>query len=89
MSSCSQVEIQANRSIEEGRRLYVGNLSYEATVKDVECVFKDVKSRIQSINMSVDPMTGRNLSYCFVDFATKGLAEEVMATHNGENLSSS
>jgi hypothetical protein len=33
---------KAERAIEEGRRLYVGNLPYEATVKDVEELFKDI-----------------------------------------------
>lgn len=33
--------------------------------------------------MSVDPMTGRNPSYCFVDLVSKDLAEGVMEMYNG------
>lgn len=33
--------------------------------------------------MSVDPMTGRNPSYCFVDLISKDLAEGVMEMYNG------
>lgn len=36
--------------------------------------------------MSVDPMTGRNPSYCFVDLASKDLAEHVMEEYNGRDF---
>lgn len=36
--------------------------------------------------MSVDPMTGRNPSYCFVDFTTKDLAERVMEEYDGREF---
>jgi RNA recognition motif-containing protein len=58
-------------------------MPYEATVKDVESLFKNISDGIQAINMSVDPMTGRNPSYCFVDFKSKDLAERVMEEYNG------
>lgn len=79
-------ESKAEQAIEEGRRLYVGNMSYEATVKDIESLFADVVSEIQAINMSVDPMTGRNPSYCFIDFNSKELAEKVMAEYDGREF---
>jgi RNA recognition motif-containing protein len=75
----------AEQAIEEGRRLYVGNMPYEATIRDVESLFKDV-SGIQGINMSVDPMTGRNPSYCFVDFESKELAARIMGEFNGRDF---
>jgi len=34
------------QAIEEGRRLYVGNMPYEATSKDVEKLLEDVAVRI-------------------------------------------
>jgi len=36
--------------------------------------------------MSVDPMTGRNASYCFVDFTSKDLADKVMEEYNNHEL---
>lgn len=75
---------KADAAINEGRRLYVGNMPYEATVKDVETLFKDLT--IESINMSVDPMTGRNPSYCFVDFPSKEIAQTVMEEYNGRDF---
>jgi RNA recognition motif-containing protein len=58
-------------------------MPYEATVKDVESLFKDISDGIEAINMSVDAMTGRNPSYCFVDSKSKELAERVMEEYNG------
>ena len=79
-------DAQAEQAIEEGRRVYVGNLPYEATVRDIETLFKGIKSEVQAINMSVDPMTGRNPSYCFVDFTTREFAEQVMQEYNGQDF---
>lgn len=93
---------KAQQAIEQGRRLYVGNLRYEVTVKDVQRLFSEVADGIESINsmsflicsyqfadnlsVSVDPITGRNPSYCFVDFTTKELAERVMRDYDGQLL---
>lgn len=55
-------------------------------MKDVESMLEDVTEGIQAINMSVDPMTGRNPSYCFVDFKTKVMAERVMEEYNGREF---
>jgi RNA recognition motif-containing protein len=76
--------LQAERTIEEGRRVYVGNLPYEATTKDIEKLFEDISSGVEAINMSVDPMTGRNPSYCFVDFISSNLANQVMQEYNSQ-----
>lgn len=78
--------MQAEQAIEEGRRLYVGNMPYQATTKDVEKLFEDVLNGVQAINIAVDPMTGRNPSYCFVDFTTREMAERVMDEYDGRDF---
>ena len=40
----------------------------------------------EHINMSIDPYTGRNPSYCFVEIATKGQADRAMRELNGKEL---
>lgn len=57
-------------------------MPYDTSVKDIEGLFADVDG-IEAINMSIDPMTGRNPSYCFVDLVTKDLAEGIMEMYNG------
>jgi RNA recognition motif-containing protein len=60
----------------------VGNLPYEAKLDDIRSLFADISGQIQDITMSVDPMTGRNPSYCFVDFTTKEAAAQAIETFN-------
>lgn len=38
------------------------------------------------INMSIDPFTGRNPSYCFVEVSTKTQADEAIEQMNGKDL---
>jgi hypothetical protein len=38
------------------------------------------------LQVSVDPMTGRNPSYCFIDFATKNLAERVILEYHVQDF---
>lgn len=66
--------------------MYVGNLPYEATVQDIEALFVDLGKGVESINMSVDPMTRRNPSYCFVDFTSKELADTAMVEYDGKEF---
>ena len=40
----------------------------------------------EHINMSIDPYTGRNPSYCFVELATKEQAEQAMRELNGKEF---
>src|SRR4051812_39715442 len=38
---------QSEQAVSEGRRIYVGNLPYEATVKDIETLLTDVGAGIE------------------------------------------
>lgn len=67
-------------------RLYVGNLLYSASRGDVEQFFTANGFNVSGISMSVDPATGRNPSYCFVDFETAPEASRAMNELNGTEL---
>ena len=93
---------RTQQAIDEGRRLYVGNMPYFAKTADVTKVFSEsgfemygTKSFVYSsiymvtlcrdyINMSIDPFTGRNPSYCFVELKTTNEAETAMKTLSGK-----
>ena len=77
---------EAAKAIDQGRRLYVGNLPYEAKLDDIRALFADISDVIQDISMSIDLMTGRNPSYCFVDFTSKEAAAEAMENYNGQTF---
>ncbi|CAK1358394.1 hypothetical protein CB0940_06988 [Cercospora beticola] len=72
--------------MEETPRLYVGNLPYVAQKKDIETLFQQHNITVKNIDISVDPFTGRNPSYCFVDFYDRETAQHVLDTLQGENV---
>ncbi|KKK14840.1 hypothetical protein P175DRAFT_0526393 [Aspergillus ochraceoroseus IBT 24754] len=74
------------QAISEGRRLYVGNMPYTAKSEDVQALFTAAGFGIERIDIAIDPFTGRNPSYCFVDLETKELAERAMAELDGQDM---
>ena len=69
-----------------GTRLYVGNLLYSAGRPDIESLFVESGFQISGLSMSVDPFTGRNPSYAFVDFETAEEAQRAMDQVNGKEM---
>jgi RNA recognition motif-containing protein len=72
------------KAIAEGRRLYVGNLPYRAKPSDVTSYFDSAGYPTTRISMSVDPFTGRNPSYCFLEFEDKETAQNAMQALEGK-----
>lgn len=59
------------KAIAEGLRIYVGNLPYMVKEDDVSKLFLDDGYDVKRIVISIDPFTGRNPSYCFIELQTK------------------
>jgi RNA recognition motif-containing protein len=76
----------ATAAIAEGRRIYVGNLVYYAKPSDVTSHFTSAGYAISRISMSIDPFTGRNPSYCFVEFDSKDAADDAMQKLDGTTI---
>jgi len=83
----------APRSFNQGQqretsetRLYVGNLLYSAQKDDILQFFNENGFNVANISMSIDPETGRNPSYCFVDFENAEDASRAMAELNGRDV---
>ncbi|KAE8145651.1 hypothetical protein BDV25DRAFT_164152 [Aspergillus avenaceus] len=74
------------QAISEGRRLYVGNMPYTAKSEDVQALFTAAEFIIERIDIAIDPFTGRNPSYCFVDLESKELAEKAMNELDGRDM---
>ncbi|KAI9372651.1 hypothetical protein BJX61DRAFT_506472 [Aspergillus egyptiacus] len=77
---------QVPQAISEGRRLYVGNMPYTAKMEDVQALFNAGGFEVSRIDISIDPFSGRNPSYCFVDLETRDLAERAMSELDGHDL---
>lgn len=70
----------AAAAVAEGRRIYVGNLVYAAKKDDIFKLFTDHNFEPQKIDISVDPFTGRNPSYCFLEFGSS--VKAALAIHD-------
>jgi hypothetical protein len=73
----------AQEAIADGRRIYVGNLLYAVKKEDVSKLFADHGCPVEKVDMSVDPFTGRNPSYCFVEFHSAGCASTAVHDVDG------
>ena len=59
------------------RKLYVGNIPYEATEDDLQGLFGEVGS-VASINVMRDRETGRARGFAFVEMATEAEAQNAI-----------
>ncbi|KAK5651529.1 hypothetical protein OQA88_11983 [Cercophora sp. LCS_1] len=82
-----QPQNQHSGALAEGRRIYIGNIVYTVTPTDIETLLNKAGfPQYEKIHISVDPVSGRNPGYCFVEFPTRELAEEAMSTLNGISI---
>ncbi|ERS98111.1 ribonucleoprotein [Sporothrix schenckii 1099-18] len=78
-------------AIAEGRRIYLGNLLYATKPNEIEQALEDHGfGNFAQIHVSIDPVSGRNPGYCFVDFNDRETAEtalnSLVATVRGRPL---
>jgi len=70
-------------AIARAHRIYVGNLLYRATESDVLSLLQNHGYSVQRLDMSIDPMTGKNPSYCFVELPSREEANWAVRSLNG------
>jgi RNA recognition motif-containing protein len=66
-----------------GKKLYVGNLSYDVTSSDLEQMFAQHGS-VQSAEVIQDRMTGRSKGFGFVEMASDDEAQAAISAMNGQ-----
>jgi hypothetical protein len=73
------------KTIAEGRRIYLGNLLYEVKPNEIEDMLSanGFGEDVESVHISIDPVTGRNPGYCFINFNGSGAAEIALDTLTG------
>ncbi|KAK4240452.1 hypothetical protein C8A03DRAFT_13260 [Achaetomium macrosporum] len=73
-------ETQQGDALSEGRRIYVGNLLYTVKPNDVEDMLRQsgFGESFEKLHISVDPVSGRNPGYCFVEFTTREEADRAL-----------
>lgn len=68
-----------------GKKLYVGNLDYSVTEKQLEEYFTPY-GEIISVNVIKDRYTGEPRGYAFVEFSNAGDAENAKTALNGKEI---
>jgi cold-inducible RNA-binding protein len=68
-----------------GRKLFVGNLSFQTTSADLEALFGEVGA-CESVAVITDRDTGRSRGFGFVEMASNVEAQKAIAAINGRDL---
>ena len=67
-----------------GKKLYVGNMSYDVSSSDLEQLFK-THGEVQSAEVINDRMTGRSKGFGFVEMGSDQEAQAAIAALNGKD----
>ncbi len=67
-----------------GKKLYVGNLSYNVTSSDLQQLFAQFGT-IQSADVIMDKMTGKSKGFGFVEMGSDAEAQAAIAAMNGKD----
>lgn len=68
-------------------RIYVGSLDYNAKPADIEGLLHESNlDDFEKIHIKVDPISGRNPGYCFVEFSSYELASGALDQLAGKSL---
>ena len=71
-------------SVTDGRRLYIGNLAFATTEKDLSDFFEEFL--VESITVPKLPNSGRSVGYAFVDLSTATEAQRAISELSGDEL---
>jgi len=67
-------------------KLYVGNLSFEATEAEITEAFEQDSRRVNSVSLVKDRDTGRSRGFAFVEMASEDDARAAIAALDGAEL---
>ena len=68
-----------------GKKIFVGNLSFNTTSADLEALFSEMGT-CESATVVTDRETGRSRGFGFVEMSSPGEADKAIAGLNGRNV---
>jgi RNA recognition motif-containing protein len=68
-----------------GKKLHVGNLSYDFKASDLEDIFKKI-GEVKSVKLITDLETGKSKGFAFVEMATSEDAAAALQKLNGKEV---
>jgi RNA recognition motif-containing protein len=66
-------------------KLYVGNLSFDTTISDLEKMFGEIGA-IDSASLIEDRETGRSRGFAFIEMSSAEDATKAISTINGKEI---
>ena len=69
-----------------GTKIFVGNLSYQATEQDLHDLFAADGRKVDRVSIVTDRETGRSRGFAFVEMANAADAEAAMSALDGREL---
>lgn len=69
-----------------GKRLFVGNLSFNSTEDSIQAVFDQGGLKTASISIVTDRETGRSRGFAFVEMTSDADAQAAIKALDGQNL---
>jgi RNA recognition motif-containing protein len=79
----SDARYQPIKEITMGKKLYVGNLSYDVKSPDLQAMFA-AHGKVMSADVIMDRDTGRSKGFGFVEMSTDAEAQAAIAALNGQ-----
>ena len=68
-----------------GKKLYVGNLGFDVTDKDLEAVFTQA-GICESVAVITDKFSGQSRGFGFVEMSSNAEAQQAIQQFNGQDL---
>jgi RNA recognition motif-containing protein len=68
-----------------GKKLFVGNLSFDTTSGDLEALFSEI-GPCESVSVITDRDTGRSRGFAFVEMASQADAQRAITALNGREI---
>src|SRR5207253_8889950 len=68
-----------------GKKIFVGNLSFDTTSKDLEALFSQAGT-CESVAVITDRATGQSRGFGFVEMSSASEAQKAIAEFNGKDL---
>ena len=68
-----------------GKKLFVGNLSFDTTSEDLEALFSEMGT-IESATVVTDRDTGRSRGFGFVEMSSASEADKAISSLNGRDV---
>ena len=72
--------------MEEEKKLYIGNLSYETTAEDLKAAMESKGIAVKEVRVISDKYTGKSKGFGFAEFETEEEAQKAIAALNEQEL---